>query len=149
MLNSNYFCTWVCSLISVRGTLVRPKVFPSWTLKTLVLFVCCSEVTKSAAGDKLIFSTHGDDNFYPHDSCWAYLGLVGSVGGQTTAAAGQTVHIHDDCFSFQTVVRLVLISLGKNYTNTAVGMIISICSKELQFRKKWRRLEGIQTIFFW
>ena len=79
----------------------------------------CGEVTRSTPGNKLIFSTSGDNNIYPPTLCWAYLGMVGSVGGQTTAADGQTVHIHQDCFSFQTVVRLVLISLG------SVGFIIN------------------------
>ena len=31
------FWTWMLSSVSVLGTLVRPKVFQSWTLKTLVL----------------------------------------------------------------------------------------------------------------
>ena len=82
-------------------------------------YLLCREVTRSTPGNKLIFSTSGDNNIYPPTLCWAYLGMVGSVGGQTTAADGQTVHIHQDCFSFQTVVRLVLISLG------SVGFIIN------------------------
>jgi len=70
------------------------------------------EVTMSTSGNKLIFSTNGDDNIYPPTICRAYLGMVGSVGGQASGSTGQTVHIHPDCFSFQTVVRLALISLG-------------------------------------
>ena len=70
-------------------------------------------MTKSSPGDKLIFSTNGDSNPYPRDYCWAYLGLVGGVGHSLLYTDdGQIVHIYDDCFSFQTVVRLVGISLG-------------------------------------
>merc|ERR1712179_282773 len=75
------------------------------------------EVTPSTPGNKLIFSKLGDSALYPPFLFWAYLGMVaegseteGSVGFQIPD--GQTVHIHEDCFSFQTVVRLVLISLG-------------------------------------
>jgi len=71
------------------------------------------EVTISTPGDKLIFSTHGDSNPHPYDYCWSYLGLVGNMGSDTLSTAeGQVVHLNMDCFSFQTVVRLVGISLG-------------------------------------
>ena len=71
--------------------------------------------------DKLIFSTYGDSNHYPYDAFYAYLGAVGSVGGQPTAADGQTVHIHKEWdpetdkqikINLGTVVHLVLHSLG-------------------------------------
>ena len=72
------------------------------------------EVTPSTPGNKLIFSKLGDGHTYPPFLCWAYLGRVAEDRMAFQESDGQTVHIHQDCFSFQTVVRLVLISLGSD-----------------------------------
>ena len=74
------------------------------------------EVTPSTPGNKLIFSKIGDGLIYPPFLCWAYLGMLTEdrVSYPYDISDGQTVHIHQDCFSFQTVVRLVLISLGSD-----------------------------------
>ena len=65
-------------------------------------------MTKDTVGDKLIFSSMGD-NDYPAEGCWAYPGKVGSVGGEN----GQTVNLSFDCLTVGTVIHEVMHSLGK------------------------------------
>merc|ERR1712106_343246 len=69
------------------------------------------EVSINTEGAKLIFSTYGDRNPYPTNTCWAYLGQVGDVGGR----AGQTVNIHKDCLTLGALVHLVMHSLGATH----------------------------------
>jgi len=84
-------------------------------------FLNFREVSMNTEGAKLIFSTYGDSNHYPANTCWAYLGQVGNVGGQATGAKGQTVHIQRDCLTLGALVHLVMHSLGATHQQIQSG----------------------------